>query len=108
MFGLEHMLICHAMPIKGMFHEGFIKAHIRSSSQENKRKRDWEIFLNDLRVELVAWLPAWLHDNKVLMYGVKKDPILLTGFRRIKGYSPVLVVRQFGRIHPILLTVDFP
>lgn len=100
-------MICHPTPIKGMYREDLIKAHLRSASQENfKRRGDWEAFLDDLRVELVAWHPTWLHDNEVLMYGVKNDPILI-GFREIEGYSSVRVVRRFGGIQPIPLVIDF-
>lgn len=102
------MLICHPTPIKGMYPEDLIKAHLRSASQENfKRRGDWEAFLDDLRVEIVAWHPTWLHDNEVLMYGVTNDPILLIGFREIEGYSPVRVVRRFGGIQPIPRVIDF-
>lgn len=41
---------------------------------------------------------TWLYDNAVLLYGVNKDPILFVGLRRMEGYSPVRVVRQFGWI----------
>lgn len=82
------------MPVKEIFHEDLNKAHISSSSKENfKWIGDWEIFLNDLKSEIVAWHPTWVHDNEVLMHGVNKDPTLL--------------VDCLGMIHPIPLAMNF-
>lgn len=91
---IEKMLICHPIPIEGIFHEDLTKAHIRSLPQEDfKRRGDWGIFLNDLKNKLVAWHPTWLYDNEVLRYGVNNNPILLNGFCKIEGYSLIHVVQ---------------
>lgn len=73
------------MSAKGILYEDLIKVHIRSSSQENKRRDDCETFLNDLRGDLVAWHPIWLHNNEMLMYGAGKTLLSLSIFGESKG-----------------------
>lgn len=107
-FLFKDMSICCLMSTKVILYEGLAKTHIRSTSQENfKRRGDWETFLNDLRSELIAWHLTWLYDNEVLMYGVNKDPIFLISFHRIEAISPIRMVRQFGWVQPIPLTMNF-
>lgn len=41
------------------------------------------------------------------MYGVNKDPNFLISFHRIEAISPIRMVRQFGWVQPIPLTMNF-
>lgn len=65
---LAYILICHPMPIRGVFREDLIKADILSSSQENfKRRDDQVIFLNDLKSESIASHSTWfMEQTKIL------------------------------------------
>lgn len=84
-FILKYMPICQPMLTKGVYREDLIKVHCISSSQEIFRRRgDWLTFMDDLKSELVAWHPAWSHENEVLMYGANKNLILLTSLGGFK------------------------
>lgn len=90
--GAPHSL--QPLVMKGLFQEGLVRARLKRMPWNLfKSKEDWGLYMENLKPDQLYWKASWFHIDEAINYDAVGKPLLLFGFRGIKKYSPIKVVR---------------